>query len=664
MNLRIFLAAPPGNGSTLLCDLLLEQHGPDLRVLDYDLDLDQDNPPTRCIVRFSGQPDASLIIRLRKQGFKFLTLFQHPLDTLLASVTDDCLHPSSLTFADQVVCDAARTVLLRSLEWACMEDCLVVRHEDLVYEPAQTITHIARHLMGPDYPVAATHTASQVSCSECDEPGRWIELFPAATVHAAHDFHRDIFACMDYPEPSHNLTKTDAHTPPQIDPAKGPIDDDPLLARENLRLRRKLNAAEDRNRQLQKQLKALLVSSRQAIDRIQPIPEPLLRMEAEFNRLHRLLYGASVGQHLYRAWQVLRGNKHYCQKPPQGRSSQSAPENPSRISGYHDLFIDGLHMRFHKAALADLRGMGRVARELLHHFQKFASADSTQPKASSLPPVHFFAAPHWGPDPLPPRSCVLIHDVIPMVMPNYPADLRTAFENRCNQILPQAALIITCSETSARDIPLHLPQPGCTISVIHNGVTLLPVSTLPQVKLPASPYIVFLGSIDSHKNIEVVVKALQRPAAQRIHLVMIGRNEAYRSTVQHLGMEDRVHFLGSLEDAEVGYVIKNAVALVFPSYYEGFGLPPLEAALLGVPSVCSRRPAMTELLADATLFADPDSPDEWAQCIGTLAASPAFAHRIGSAARERAEQFQWSTTARAYVQALQSLSAAHVLMPA
>lgn len=385
------------------------------------------------------------------------------------------------------------------------------------------------------------------------------------------------------------------------------------------------------------------------LDRILRIEKAAQSRDREVERLRGLLYGASLGQHLYRAWQVLIGNPHYRRNKP------VAKIDPATVSGYHDLLIEGLRVKFHKAALADNRGTGRVACELFRQFQALAAASADTP-AINAPPVHFFAAPHWGPAILPPRSCVVIHDTIPMVTPGYPEGQRSIFENRCREVIRQAGKLITISQTSANDISRLFGVPLEKLQVIPNGVSRLPVATSVAATLPSAPFLVYVGGGDSHKNIRIVLEALGRPEISGIHLVMIGDNEFFRPVAEACGLADRVHFLGRQDDYVVGYVISRSIALVFPSLHEGFGLPPLEAALLGVPSICSRRPAMTEFLETAALFAEPDSPEEWAQHIRELAHSPLLREETAGRAHQTVADLTWLGAARTYVDTLRTIA--------
>jgi glycosyltransferase involved in cell wall biosynthesis len=319
--------------------------------------------------------------------------------------------------------------------------------------------------------------------------------------------------------------------------------------------------------------------------------------------------------------------------------SGASDENSYTIinTGNNDLY-------FSTGPLEEQRGIGRVAREIL----ATVGALSTQYKKphiqsgpSNRKKIFFYASIHWCPDQLPENSIVMIHDVIPLIFPELSPTTYNYWNTKYKLIAQQAETIVTISESSAIDISRLLDIPKEKIQVIHNGVSHLPVAQTPPMTLPTSPYIAFLGSGDGHKNIDIVLQALQDPSIKDITLVMIGDNKKYKQRAKQLGVSQQVQFLGRLEDDQVGYVLSRAMAFVFPSLYEGFGLPPLEAALLGVPSICSRRPAMTELLEGVALFAEPDKPEEWAKAIKHLQENPDFRKQLAAEAKTRVEGYTW-----------------------
>nr|SPS05918.1 protein of unknown function [Candidatus Nitrotoga fabula] len=342
-----------------------------------------------------------------------------------------------------------------------------------------------------------------------------------------------------------------------------------------------------------------------------------------------------------RLWQRITDRIFLSDEIPQDKEDKEA--------GFTLIAFDGVAIYFANGPLADQRGIGRVSRELLTQLKNLAeNSVQAENHASSqtIRKIYFYASIHWCPDTLPAPCVVMIHDVIPLLFPNeFPDAIRHTWETRYKTIASQATRIVTISQSSAEDISSTLEIQKDKISLIYNGITELPVSRNSPAPLPENPYLVFLGSHDHHKNVHVVLQALTLLHLQDIHLVMIGDNTGCKDRVKELGLEDRIHFLGRLSDEDTGYVISNSLALVFPSLYEGFGMPPMEAALLGTATICSRRPAMTELLDGVTVFAEPDSPEEWASAIANLRSDAGLKQSIQSRALNHVRSFSWKTSA-------------------
>lgn len=306
----------------------------------------------------------------------------------------------------------------------------------------------------------------------------------------------------------------------------------------------------------------------------------------------------------------------------------------------HTEFIDinldcGVLVRFSTAALIDMRGIGRVTREILKKLEQLDHKDCETSRC-----VHFFSTIHWCPKTLPPSSCVMIHDVIPLIFPEHFGSIAKKWNKVYAPIARQASLILTISNSSAKDISRYLDIPPEKILVIHNGVTAFPRNGH-ETQTNKSRYIVYLGSNDYHKNLDVVIEALTLLPNSEISLYLIGVNSSVMEKARKLGVSNKIKIWGRLNDNEIETIISNAIALVFPSLYEGFGLPPLEAALLGTPSICSERPAMTETLKDAAIFCAPDKPSQWATAIRSLATDNNLRSTLKEKAFLAASQYTW-----------------------
>ncbi len=324
-----------------------------------------------------------------------------------------------------------------------------------------------------------------------------------------------------------------------------------------------------------------------------------------------------------------------------------------RVAGSTDQYVrlsfDGICIQFALGPLSDRRGIGRVSKALFDSLSAIQTA-----RQEFQENVFFYSSIHWCPTTLPPKSIVYIHDVIPLLFPElYPVEILRDWNNHYRKVASQASIVVTISESSAADIVRLLNVPRDKVLVVPNGVSELP--TVSDIAPPSDKYFVYVGSYDVHKNLQVVLKALTSPRLTDVHLAMIGDNHKALSVAKSLDIDNRVHCYGRLEDADMGRLIQNSIGLVFPSLYEGFGLPPLEAAKLGRPSICSRRPAMTEFLEGAALFADAEDIDEWTDRLVQLAEDEDLAVNVGQAAKRKADSMTWNKSAELLLDALRTI---------
>lgn len=340
--------------------------------------------------------------------------------------------------------------------------------------------------------------------------------------------------------------------------------------------------------------------------------------------------------------------------------------NKRRIYDEHSFEMDFCELEFSDLKLAictrpqhDLRGIGRVTKELTASLAKLASLDAINKAQKHRGTIYFFSSIHWCPDVLPDSSIVMIHDVIPLLFPQLYPEQCAYWKKYLNPIVKQASAIVTISASSASDIISTLNVEKENVHVIYNGVTKLPVAKKTQINLPGHPYVVYLGQDDKHKNLDVILTALASPQLKEISIVIIGDNRSknYQKKIRQLGIANRVYITGFLDDAAVGSVVSGALVMLLPSYYEGFGLPPFEAALLGVPSICSRRRAMTELLEGCVLFADPNQPDEWSHCIARLQHDRKLRQKLVCKSKNRASEFSWERSGKSLLKIIREIKA-------
>lgn len=307
---------------------------------------------------------------------------------------------------------------------------------------------------------------------------------------------------------------------------------------------------------------------------------------------------------------------------------------------------DNRILNFSLAPLEDKRGIGRVCQEQLKYLEN--NLEEIIPN-DELENIYFYTSIHFCPDKLFKNSIVMIHDVIPIVLKElFPVESKIWLEKFKN-ISEQAERIITISETSKKDIVKYLSIDKSKITIIPNGVTKFNKSKEIELKLPEK-YFLYIGSSDKHKNLDVIFRALSLDKKNNINLVLIGSNKDQSNKVKKLKIKDKVTFLGFLTDDEINYVVSNSIGLLFPSLYEGFGLPPMESALLKIPSICSNKPTMTEFFdKDSCLFADPFDDEKWLKNMEELYTNKQLQITIGENAYKRIKELTWEKSMSKFV---------------
>lgn len=221
----------------------------------------------------------------------------------------------------------------------------------------------------------------------------------------------------------------------------------------------------------------------------------------------------------------------------------------------------------------------------------------------------------------------------------------------------RADAIITVSEFSRREIMARLRLRADRLFVVHNGGGEVAESAgaadgeIPSRIGITGPYVVAFSSINPHKNIAALLYAFARlNAANGYQLVVIGHppcgGEPLPELARRLGIADRVVFTGYLGEDDKRRILRGARLLAFPSRYEGFGLPVIEAMRAGVPVACSARAALPEIAGQAARMFDPDDPEDLAAALTELLVDEALRARLIAAGTLNARRFSWERAAR------------------
>lgn len=267
--------------------------------------------------------------------------------------------------------------------------------------------------------------------------------------------------------------------------------------------------------------------------------------------------------------------------------------------------------------------------------------------------IDVFHSPHYTlPLTLRSPSVVTIHDCIHVKFPEY---LPTSFHHAYARFMARSAarrarIVITVSHTSREDIVSLLGVDENRVKVIHNGVD---EEFFASEEEPAPrQHILVVSSPKPHKNLIGAVAAYSL-VADRIpqDLLIVGERPEDVSPVVGLvrqrGLEERVRFCGRLEGEALSNAYREALLLLSLSYYEGFGLPVLEAMASGVPVVLSRVASHPEVAGDAGLFVDPDDHRGAAEAMMKLIGDEEAREGLIRKGRERARLFPWRKAAEA-----------------
>ncbi len=258
------------------------------------------------------------------------------------------------------------------------------------------------------------------------------------------------------------------------------------------------------------------------------------------------------------------------------------------------------------------------------------------------------------------RQIVMVHDLIPWRFPKRFSPLTPYFRAYIPQVLQQSEHIICNSLATAQDITQFWGIPASKITSIPLAYDPLHFRVLAEARrsdLP--PYFLYLGRPDPHKNLTRLLQAFAQMKTQDCQLWIAGPQDnrytpLLQQQAQELGIGDRLVFLDYLPLAEVPRLINQALALVFPSLWEGFGFPVLEAMACGTPVITSNLSSLPEVVGEAGILIDPYNLDELAAAMDEVARDVGLRSQLRQLGLSRASQFSWEKTGEATREVLRS----------
>ncbi|MCU0522431.1 MAG: glycosyltransferase family 4 protein [Anaerolineae bacterium] len=266
-------------------------------------------------------------------------------------------------------------------------------------------------------------------------------------------------------------------------------------------------------------------------------------------------------------------------------------------------------------------------------------------------------------------NVVTIHDLTTVLFPELHTEENRALHGQRLRFAKQHAnLILVGSESTRSDVERLLGIPGERIRVVPYGVdaAFRPVTDrerlakdLEAFGLVPGNYVLHVGTLEPRKNLVCLVKAfaqlLRMQPKTGLKLALVGamgwQFRDVLTTIRDLRLEDAVVVTGPVTESLLPSVYSGAVVFAYPSLYEGFGLPPLEAMACGTPVVASRASSIPEVVGDAGLYVDPGDVDGLTGALASLVADPNERLRLQQLGLARASQFSWEHTAQRTLEA-------------
>ena len=314
--------------------------------------------------------------------------------------------------------------------------------------------------------------------------------------------------------------------------------------------------------------------------------------------------------------------------------------------------------------LNDTRGIGRVAKNLFSELDRELTNDSSGIDLQQLflidestVDIYLYPSIQWADEQKLTKAALIVLDVLPVSLEHlFPEPRIREWQTKYKDFALQAKIVITISEWSASEIIERIGIQKERLHVIPLGIEKKnEVNIKKNIKIMNDKYFIFIGSNDYHKNLDIVISALCDQSLSEYQLAVVGDNftNAQKNNWKKI-LANRVYFYGHLDDNETVQLLSKAKALLLPSFNEGFGLPPFEAAIQNVPSICSDRPAMNQVLREAALFADPTNQDEWISAMNMVINREKSVFKKLEKAKNLAQNHEWKDFLQSLLAILQS----------
>jgi len=279
---------------------------------------------------------------------------------------------------------------------------------------------------------------------------------------------------------------------------------------------------------------------------------------------------------------------------------------------------------------------------------------------------HFAGIPKKGFD----NMAVAIHDLVFQKFPEHRGRyLSNYYLKRTKIAIKQAKVIIAPSDSTKKDLQQYFKLGNKKIIVIPEAVTenfkvcknkkLIKEKTNKYIPLDTK-FLLSVGTLEPRKNLSLIIKAfalLPNNLKQEYKIVFTGgegwNNKILRETIKNYNLESKVIFTGFADEADLPYIYNRASIFIYPSLYEGFGLPPLEAMACGTPVIASNCSSLPEVVESAGILINPKNEEELARSIKKILLSPRLAKKLSLYGLKQAKKFSWERAARKTLKVLE-----------
>ncbi|MFA6194285.1 MAG: glycosyltransferase family 1 protein [Patescibacteria group bacterium] len=272
------------------------------------------------------------------------------------------------------------------------------------------------------------------------------------------------------------------------------------------------------------------------------------------------------------------------------------------------------------------------------------------------------------------KKVITVHDLSFLRYPQFFSGRKNFWHKALGvkKILKEADMVIAVSENTKNDIIELAGIDAAKIRVIYSGNNVIK-KAWPEDKIKtcldkldiSGPFILYVGNIEPRKNISGLIKAYDklrnelRNKSENVDLVLAGapgwKDSQIHKDWQASTYKNQIKFLGYISQEEKEILYSRAAVFVYPSFYEGFGFPPLEAMTYGAPVVCSNVSSLSEIVADAAIMINPEKPEEIAKAMKLILTDKELRAHLVSLGYERAKIFSWDKAAKEYLELFKEL---------